>query len=241
MVRLVGQAMASLGAKDPRKDTTGALDFCLQRMYHVYTRNNPPPHRVKPILISLIRHLAERNLAPYATPEYNAITDMVIIAFFFLLLPGEYTGSSRDDTLFQFANIQLFCGEHTLDHLTNSDHTLLTATSASLTFTMQKNGIQGKIVNHGLSGHPLMCPVQALAWRINNLRSHASPTTIIAAYLHDNKLHTVTGALITATLKCTAAICGPEYGFHPSDITAHSLRAGGAMALFNSDVDRGTI
>ena len=41
-------------------------------------------------------------------------------AYFFLLRPGEYTGTPNDDTLFRFADIQIFIGERSLSLTTAS-------------------------------------------------------------------------------------------------------------------------
>ena len=46
---------------------------------------------------------------------------------------------------------------------------------------------------------------------------------------------------ITAALRQTVAQVGKKYGFKPADISAHSLRASGAMALFLGRVDSNTI
>jgi hypothetical protein len=43
------------------------------------------------------------------------IADMIVIAFLFLLQPGEYTGTHWDTTPFRFADVQLFAGLQRLD------------------------------------------------------------------------------------------------------------------------------
>jgi hypothetical protein len=52
----------------------------------------------------------------------------------------------------------------------------------------------------------------------------------------------ISPADITATLRCATAIIGPSVGFLPSDISARSLHAAGAMALLcahvNTDIIR---
>lgn len=238
-IRSVGQTMARMGAKDLRKDGSGALDFRLTRQFKYYTRMDPPPHRVKPIPLSLIRYLA--NLSRTADTATQAITDMIILAFFFLLRPGEYTGTANDDTPFRLQDIQLLIGERRLDLLHATEADLWRATSVSLTFTTQKNGVRGEIVNHGLSGHDLLCPVRSTIRRVLHLRQHdVAPTTILATYV-TTRHKQVQAADVTKLLKHAATTQGAAYGYSPDDISARSLRAGGAMALFNSNVDKDTI
>jgi hypothetical protein len=51
------------------------------------------------------------------------------------------------------------------------------------------------------------------------------------------KCQPVTAADITGTLRLACATVGPTLGLLPSDISARSLRAGGAMALLCAKVD----
>ncbi|CAJ1945366.1 unnamed protein product [Cylindrotheca closterium] len=239
-IRSVGQTMASMGSKDCRKDSTGALYFRLARMFRAYGRQDPPPNRVKPIPISLIRRIA--NLSADGSAKDKAVADMIIVAFFFLLRPGEYTGTENDDTPFRFQDIQLCIGQIVIPLLTSTDAQLWAATSVSLTFTTQKNGVRGEVVNHGLSGHNLLCPGRAVVRQIIHLRSHqATPGTILATYFHNNRTYKVQATDVTAVLRESARVLGPQYNFLEQDVSARSLRAGGAMALFNSHVDSNTI
>ena len=43
-VRSVGQRFSGMGAKDPRKDCDGEIDFRLSRQYRSYTKNDGPPN-----------------------------------------------------------------------------------------------------------------------------------------------------------------------------------------------------
>ena len=236
-LRSVGQTMASMGSRDPRKDATGEVDFRLSRQFRAYAREDPPPNRVKPIPISLIRHIANQAREGHAAEA--SIADMIILGFFFLLRPGEYTGSNNDDTPFRLNDVQLFIGNQRMPH---NDHRLHTATSVSLTFTTQKNGVRGEVVNHGTSGHPWLCPVQAAARRISRLVAHqVPPDTVLASYFTGHRHRLVITTNITTTLRHAAVIMGPPYGYLPADVSARSLRAGGATALFNSKVDSDTI
>ena len=96
---------------------------------------------------------------------------MIIVAYFFLLRPGEYTGEKSDCNPFLMCNITLSCGRAVFDHRSDKQD-LRSATMVMLLFTTQKNGVKGEVVGQGPSGDPLLCPRDALARRIIHLRKH---------------------------------------------------------------------
>ena len=77
-----------LGSKDPRMTSTGNIDGRLQLKFRCYSRQDPPPSWVKPIPVKVLRRLACMAAASN-DQELQAVADMIIIAFFFLLWPGE--------------------------------------------------------------------------------------------------------------------------------------------------------
>jgi hypothetical protein len=89
------------------------------------------------------------------------ITDMITITFFFLLWPGEYTGTVSDDAAFKLQNVHLDIQGRRLDACTPSTAELKAATSVLYTFTTQKNGNRNEKIVQGLSGDPWCYPVKA--------------------------------------------------------------------------------
>ena len=180
------------------------------------------------------------NLAfgPRGTSASQAVADMIVVAFFYLLRPGEYTGTTSDNAPFRMQDVQLFIGRRRLDLTHAPEADLIAATSATLTFTTQKNGVWGEVVLHGRSGCLRCCPVSALARRILCLRMHhASPATPLATSWPNNRKRAVTAKDITDALRLAVITLGPSIGLISSDISARSLRAGGAMALLCAHVD----
>ena len=96
----VAQAFTSVGASDPCLTSQGHLDFRLQRQLTAYSKADPPPHRVKPVPIPILQHLMHAAILSN-DPSSLAVADMITIAFFFLLRPGEYTGLPSDTTPFR--------------------------------------------------------------------------------------------------------------------------------------------
>jgi hypothetical protein len=116
------------------------------------------------------------------------------------------------------------------------------ATSVSYTFNVQKNGIRNKKIVHGLSGTGLCCPVLATGRRIKYLRWNGAKCTVLIAalYIHNqrtaSKAKQITDALrheMTVNFHCT--------GIAADEISACSLRAGGAMALLCGMADKDLI
>jgi nitroreductase len=240
-LRSVGQTFSGLGLPDPRITSTGKIDFRLQRMLSSYKKDDPPPHRVKPIPVQVLRHImTAAHAAP--TPGNLAIADMCCLAFFFLLRPGEYTIYPSDSTPFRLCDIQLRIGNRRLDSLLATEAELRSANFASLTFTTQKNGVRGEVIGLSRSGSPHFCPVLSLVNRLLHARAHnANLEEPIAQYYQNAQWHSVTPGDITTALRTAVTILGPTLGFLASDVSAKSLRASGAMALFCAKVDSDTI
>ena len=241
-LRAIGQTLASLGSPDPRKNALGNTDFRLARQLRAYTRADPPPARVKPIpfqVVANVATVAQRSLSP----GVQCTADMIILAFFFLLRPGEYTASSSSDSQpFRLSDIKLRAAGRWINILTCPTAHLTHADYVTLEFTTQKNAVKGEVIGLGRSRHPVCCPVAAAARRILHLRAHnAQPTSPLARFF-DDKWFRVRPSDVTRALRAAVHFLGePELGFTQSDIEAQSLRAGGAMALLCADVDQDKI
>jgi hypothetical protein len=205
-----------------------------------FTKKDPPPHRVKPVPIAVLRNVCATASASQC-PIQQATADMIILAFFFLLRPGEYTAksTSEDAHPFLLENVQLFVGPtHRLDLFTATPAQLQQATFATLTFANQKNGVKDEVVGHARSGDPYLCPVLALIRRVVHLRQHqATRNTPLATAYQLQRQVAILPADITQALRTAVTIIGPSLGFLPSDVSARCLRAAGATALLCADVD----
>jgi hypothetical protein len=69
-----------------------------------------------------------------------AMAYLICIAFLFLLRPGEYTGTTSDDTPFHPQEAGIYIRDRKLDLYQCSDAELDAPTSGSNKFTTQKNG-----------------------------------------------------------------------------------------------------
>jgi hypothetical protein len=226
-----------MGQPDPRCTSQGKIDFRLQRMIASFKKEDPPPARVKPIPVQVLRRVMVVAHAT-ATPGNLAIADMICIAFFFLLRPGEYTISRGESTPFRNCDVQFRLGNRRLHPVTATAGEIRSATFVTLTFTTQKNGVRGEVIGLGRSGHPHLCPIISLGNRILHARDHgALPTAPLASYYSTGQWHHVVPSDVTTALQQAVIFLGPTLGFLASDVSARSLRSSGAMALLGAKVD----
>jgi hypothetical protein len=92
----------------------------------------------------------------------QAMAGMTTIIFFYLLRPGEYTGTTNDGAVIRLCDLQLWVGNQAVNLMYATEAQILASTSASLVFTTQKNGVRGEVVNHACSGPTYCCPIKAL-------------------------------------------------------------------------------
>ena len=76
--------------------------------------------------------------------ELQAVADMIIIAFFFLIQPGEYTGTKPDSAQFRLSDVTFSVDRTVFDTATATDNELAAATFVILIFSTQKNGVRGE-------------------------------------------------------------------------------------------------
>jgi hypothetical protein len=189
---------------------------------------------VKPIPLAVLRE-ATLLAQTAGDPTSLATIDMLWIAFFFLLRPGEYTRPSEYSHPFQLHDVQLWQDSIAVNIFTCPATQLHACTFVSLTFVKQKNGNCGEAIGHGRSGDPFACPVLAVARRLHYLRSlHAPPSTYLCAV--GPTFQPVRPTQITTLLRSAVLSTPTPSGITPTDINAKSLRATGAMALLNRNV-----
>jgi hypothetical protein len=170
-LRAIGQTFARLGSPDIRKDAFGDIDFRVGRQTRAYKKEDSPPKRVKPIPILILTLILAQAYGRTRDDGSIAIADMITIAFFYLLRPGEYTGTTSDDAAFRVEDIVLYIQDRRLNSMTDTPSKLAAVDSVAYIFTTQKNGRRGEKLVHGKSGDGLCCPVKATARRLLNHRN----------------------------------------------------------------------
>ena len=144
-LRDVGQTLSLLGTPDPRMNPSGSLDLRLARQLRHYKIADPPPARAPALPLSVLHHIVHNcycscRVVPHAT---QACTDLIILAYFFLMRPGEFCETSTAHP-FRFCDVAIYNQGTRIDITTAPEPTLCAATHVLLTFTTQKNGVRGE-------------------------------------------------------------------------------------------------
>jgi hypothetical protein len=86
-VRSIGQEIASLGTLDPRLLANGKFELRLKNQLKGYSRQDPPPERVKPIPMPLVPAAVQDA---YTTPDplLRATGDCGVIGLSFCCAPA---------------------------------------------------------------------------------------------------------------------------------------------------------
>jgi hypothetical protein len=240
-VRSIGQTFAAVGSLDPCLTPAGKHDFRLRHQFNAYAKVDPPPKHDKPIPLPILQHVM--RLANHTTNDaLLAIADMICIAFFFLLRPGEYTVAPSENTPFCLTDVKLKIGSQPIDLFTAPEATILSATFATLEFTTQKNAVRGEVIGHGKSGSSTFWSVKSLARRVLHPNHYgAPPETPLAPFFAGSRFKPIKPSNISDNLRTAVSVLGTTYGFTRSDISARSLRVSGAMALLCGSVDTNII
>ena len=116
-------------------------------------------------------------------------------------------------------------------------------TAVTLTFTDQKNAVKGELIGHRRTGHPKMCPVLALFRLCRKLqRWKAKPAFRLSSFFNrsTNRWEHIPAKSVTNALRHAGAELNRRAGhdYIPlAELSARSLRPGGATALLCADVD----
>jgi hypothetical protein len=218
----------------------------IQRCLEGFRREDPPavPQLALPVSVPLYMANNAYNPLKNETADKQAIADLAIIAFFYLLRVGEYTAprfitrngrTIRATRTVQFTveNIGFFKDNKILSRHSPLD-LLLTADQCTLKITNQKNGRMGETITHETVENEIHGPVTALARRVHHILSNGgTEANLISEFIDENGTwHTITPTHMRVGLRqAVKQLDLHKNGIDIDLIGVHSLRAGGAMAL----------
>ena len=176
--------------------------------------------------------------------QEQAIADLSLIAFFYLLRVGEYTRprtvtrqgrkvSATRTKQFRVGDVGFHLNDKILPRNSPLD-LLLTADRCTLKITNQKNGRMGETISHETVKGATHGPVTAAARRIHHILSNGGSTDNLLSDVmtDDGKWETITSKqMLTAVRSSVKDLSLHENGIDADMVGVHSLRAGGAMAL----------
>jgi len=242
-LRAVAQRYVLDGHSNPRRASPAqhALNLPIARLLKKFKDDDPPPQPKLAIPVLTVQQIATKYTF---SAHHEAVADLVVVAFFYLLRVGEYTTSSRGldkhTVLLRKCDVRLWLDGKLLDHEADIS-VLLTADSATISIANTKNGTKGAVVHHDAIGGSI-CPVAALARRVANLRG-MKLTCGLSTVCHPGARATrVSDRCISVAVRWGATSDGLlEKGYTLDRVSSHSLRAGGAMAMKLSGASDSTI
>jgi hypothetical protein len=173
------------------------------------------------------------------------MSDLVVIAYFFLLRVGEYTLTTLHRGQHK-RTVPLRKGDITFWHQTrvipmdSPLECLLQADGATINLANQKNRVKDAKVSHTPLGDPTICPCRSLATLVDAL-SGLPTNTALGTFCTATGTSQVTGREILEAV-CQGARWDNLHlvGYNYAHIGTHSLHSGGATRLclegYNKDV-----
>jgi len=214
-------------------------------------RDDEPSHRSYPANITIIQQLYS-TLDISSTGLHSALhrhtINLIIVAFYWLLRPAEYTETAEQDGRSQadrLCDVQFTIGQTAWEAATpdlplNDANDVLALKAASVRFVDQKNAVKGEQIHHTSTKDEALCPFKALGRIVLHLRKHNAPldSPLYRHYNQNNKRwYAVKSTHITSALRKAAAKVQPYTGIDPQLLSARSLRPGGATSLLCANVD----
>ena len=211
-------------------------------------RDDDPPDRAYPVNLTIIR--AAFDVLDTADPVYGTLNthllDLIVVAFYWLLRPAEYTQSTSADArsqAFQLRHVHLTIDGtiHPALSAPLNDASIQRISHAALEFADQKNAVRGERIGHGANSDPLICPAKALgriAYRLKKWGATAETPLHYHYNLHPayQGWKPTPSKYIKNALRHAAASIQKATGIDPKHICAKSLRPGGATALLCANV-----
>ena len=184
-----------------------------------------------------------RKMMHLSTTPWEVATSWLLIgAIFFAMRSCEFLQTtSREESkrtkILRLRNVQFTLQGKILPH---SHPQLEECDIVIITFEFQKNDTRDTQIHMFKTSDHLLNPVKAWAKTIQRVRGYpgASDDTTVCAFLDgDGFMTTIQSDQVRPRLRAMAAILGKaQLGFDPNEIGLHSLRSGGAMAMFLSGI-----
>jgi hypothetical protein len=207
-----------------------------------FTNRDPPPKRQKALTPKFLRVLfrisgassrATRDTAPAIAAS------LAILAFFFAMRSCEYC-TTRQQGRTKKIDIGHVVFRDKRKRILPTDCTVTDAEYVTITFVEQKNGEKMDVRTQQRTGDPVLCPVRqahSLVARIRQSVPQHTPSTTLNTLHIAGKTVSISSKYLLNLIRHTCRDFGDKksFGFHYTDIGTHSLRSGGAMALFLHD------
>ena len=226
---------------NPTKDDDGQLGRLLSRLFRAFKNKDPAEKQQKALPATVLVEIAKMQL----TETQRAISQLTIGAFYFAMRSCEYCkvpqAQKRRTDILRLRNIVFLRRGRIIPH---SSPELEYADCVVITFEFQKKDERNDTVTMHATGHKFMCPVRAWAAIIRRIRNYqgSDDNTPVSAVWKNNRIEHITSKQIVDAINTAAEAIGWEsLGVKKGDFGTHSIRSGGAMAMYLDEVPIFTI
>ena len=172
-IQSIGQVLNAPGTTYLFLTSHGSQDVRVRFQFQCYIKKNTPPSRVKLTPLQFLQHILSVSNAS-GDPTLQAKFNIIIVAYLFLLLSGDYTGSKYYIPPFCLEDVTFSCGRSVFAE-TSTETNAQSTTFVTLTFTTQKKKVRGMKIGHKASCDPTLCTKSALLWSVLHLRANNAP------------------------------------------------------------------
>ena len=235
----VAQTFRANNRSDPRLDQDGKISYILQEQFRGYSNQDGAVKKQKALPMMVIRRMYELAVSH----KEIAFSQLCIGAIFFAMRSCEYlvTTSKENDkrtNILRLRNFQFKKEDRIIPHGSPS---MAVSDLVAITFEFQKNHKRNKTIHMFKTNDNLLCPVKAWAYTITRIIttvSGANQDTKVCTYADQGQHISYLDSVYTrAKIRGIVDIIGENtLGFTKEDVGLHSIRSGGAMAMFLSGV-----
>jgi hypothetical protein len=231
----------------PVVTTQGKYTKKISQLLESYRREDPPSKPKLAVPLSVPNYLVLAGLNS-ADPKRKAVGNMATIAFHYLLRGGEYTfvnpKQRRRTKQFRVCDVIFWSGINILPHSLPLSRLLQETTEGTLNISNQKNGKRAQTI-HQETTASTPCPVHALIRQVKHILLHTNDTSTIISTFFSPKYPAGralrTGCITRALQTAVTHLHLDRQGIRPTDVSSHSLRAGGATAMHLNGIPDSTI
>jgi hypothetical protein len=243
-ITAIGQTIAMACNDNPTK-VVGLEKFlpALQVMIEAYSKEDPPTRKMLLVEVDMPELLVEMGYGKPGTLHAQAIGDLALIAFYYLLRVGKYMAKGKRNNIkqtvqFKFKDVSFFkwnkAGILVCLPWDAPPSLIMMADISTLKLDNQKNGWKCVCVHQEANKEWFNCPVRASAHHVLHLQNNGvTSKTLLSLFFHNNKQYNVCGEDISRGLKMAATLLQypATWGIPIERVNTHSLQSGGANVL----------
>ena len=236
----MAQAFRASNRLDPRLDLDGKTCFLLQEQWRGYKNIDRNRKKQKALPASVLRKMFEVSTTDWEI----ALTYLLVLALFFAMrsceyLETRYAEESKRTKILRCKNITFKKDGKVLNHALSFE-ILASADMVIILFEFQKNDWRNHSVHMFCTGDSFLCPVVAAAFtvkRVLRIPGGSEESKICTFISSDGKISCINSSQALLRLRAVVDLIGShQLGFTKDEIGLHSIRSGGAMAMFLSGV-----